>query len=176
MQILYCKFVMLLLLSCICDFKIWWLRIYRCCCDFCNKQGNSTERCPTLKFKVSSEKLFRRSAIIVEAKERLPNDFWDFIPEDEQQEESNLKPNKRFLSHAQVTWSSYTYVKICILFNFKKTRPKMTPIYITPYLPQHLLSFQVIITFTNHSLFSSLTLYSELLNCLIWFCSNCCHN
>ena len=118
---------MLLLVFCICDFKILGLRIYRCCCDFCNKQGNSTERCQTLKFKVFSEKLFRRSAIIVEAKQRLPNDFWDFIPEDEQQEESNLKPNKRFLSHAQVTWSSYTYVKICILFNFKKTRPKMTP-------------------------------------------------
>ncbi|GMY36701.1 DNA-directed RNA polymerase IV subunit 1 [Fagus crenata] len=69
------------------------------------RQGNSTERCPTLKFKVSSEKFFRRSAIIVEAKERLPNDFWDFILEDEQQEESNLKPNKRFLSHAQDDWT-----------------------------------------------------------------------
>jgi hypothetical protein len=36
----------------------------------------------------------------------LPGDFWDFIPEDEQQEEICLKPNRRVLSHAQVTWPS----------------------------------------------------------------------
>ena len=72
-----------------------------------------------MKFKVSSKELFRKSAIIVEVNEKLPKkfqkksfrgltaDFWDFIPEDEQEEESHLKPNIRVLSHAQVTWPSY---------------------------------------------------------------------
>ena len=69
-----------------------------------------------MKFKVSSKELFRRSAIIAEVNEKLlkqkkrlrslPADFWDFIPKDEQQEESCLKPNRRVLSHAQVTWPS----------------------------------------------------------------------
>ena len=73
-----------------------------------------------MKFKVSSKELFRRSAIIAEVNEKLlkqkkrlrslPADFWDFIPKDEQQEESCLKPNRRVLSHAQVTLPSYVDV------------------------------------------------------------------
>jgi DNA-directed RNA polymerase-4 subunit 1 len=58
-----------------------------------------------VKFKVSSKELFRKSAIIVEVNEKLPKkfqkksfrgltaDFWDFIPKDEQEEESHLRPN-----------------------------------------------------------------------------------
>ena len=85
-----------------------------CCLHFCNKQGNSTEWYPTVKFKVSTNELFKKSAIIVEVNEKLPKksqteslrslpaDFWDFIPKDDNQEESNLKPNRMVLSHAQV--------------------------------------------------------------------------
>ncbi|KAM3749151.1 hypothetical protein ACB098_05G160900 [Castanea mollissima] len=81
-------------------------------CKYC--VGNSTEWYPTVKFKVSTNELFKKSAIIVEVNERLPKksqteslrslpaDFWDFIPKDDNQEESNLKPNRRVLSHAQV--------------------------------------------------------------------------
>lgn len=70
---------------------------------------------PPMKFKVSSKELFRRTAIVVEIDEKfrgklhkklgkrdLPSDYWDFIPIDEEQEESCLKPNKRVLTHAQV--------------------------------------------------------------------------
>nr|XP_023891824.1 DNA-directed RNA polymerase IV subunit 1 isoform X2 [Quercus suber] len=81
-------------------------------CKYC--VGHSIEWYPTVKFKVSSKELFRRSAIIAEVNEKLlkqkkrlrslPADFWDFIPKDEQQEESCLKPNRRVLSHAQVRY------------------------------------------------------------------------
>lgn len=86
---------------------------------FYNKQGNSVEWYPTVKFKVSSTEVFRNCAIIVEINEKLKTkvqnksfrglsaDFWDFIPKDEQQEENCLKPNRRVLSHAQVTWLSH---------------------------------------------------------------------
>ncbi len=89
-----------------------------------NKQGKSVEWYPTVKFKVSSKELFRNSAIIAEVNEKLPKkfqkksfrglpaDFWDFVPKDEQQEESCLKPNRRVLSHAQVMWPSNIDISI----------------------------------------------------------------
>ncbi|KAF7828324.1 DNA-directed RNA polymerase IV subunit 1 isoform X1 [Senna tora] len=80
-------------------------------CKYC--AGSSTGLYPTMKFKVSSTDLFRRTSIIVEINERnlrrkrnlgtlLPADYWDFIPGDAQQEESCLKSNRRVLSPAQV--------------------------------------------------------------------------
>lgn len=60
-----------------------------------------------MKFKVSTRELFKRSAIIAEANGILPADYWDFIPKDAQQDESCMKPNKRVLSHAQVSWPFY---------------------------------------------------------------------
>ncbi|MED6198738.1 hypothetical protein PIB30_069412 [Stylosanthes scabra] len=77
-------------------------------CKYCS--GNSY---PKMKFRVSSNDLFRRTAIIVEINERslnskkhlgrrLPDHFWDFIPSDTQQEESCIKPNRRVLSPYQV--------------------------------------------------------------------------
>uniref|UniRef100_A0A2N9J720 DNA-directed RNA polymerase subunit n=1 Tax=Fagus sylvatica TaxID=28930 RepID=A0A2N9J720_FAGSY len=90
-------------------------------------KGNSTEWCPTVKFKVSSRELFRKSAIIVEVNDRLPKkhkkkfftglpaDFWDFIPKDEHQEESNLNQKIRVLSHAQVH-----YLLKCVDLEFIK--------------------------------------------------------
>ncbi|KAB1217169.1 DNA-directed RNA polymerase IV subunit 1 [Morella rubra] len=83
-------------------------------CKYC--VGNSVEWYPRVKFRVSSTELFRNSSIIVEVNERLPKkfqhkrfrglpaDFWDFIPKDEQQEESCSKLNRRVLSHAQVRY------------------------------------------------------------------------
>ena len=72
-----------------------------------------------MKFKVSSKDLFRKTAIIVEMKEKhpknlqrknfraeLPLDYWNFIPRDPQQEENSLNPNRRVLSHAQVAQCS----------------------------------------------------------------------
>ncbi|MED6131304.1 hypothetical protein PIB30_008638 [Stylosanthes scabra] len=77
-------------------------------CKYCS--GNSY---PKMKFRVSSNDLFRRTAIIVEVNERslnskkhlgrrVPEQFWDFIPSDTQQEESCIKPNRRVLSPYQV--------------------------------------------------------------------------
>ncbi|KAL2348086.1 hypothetical protein Fmac_002086 [Flemingia macrophylla] len=76
-------------------------------CKYCS--GNGMGRYPTMKFRVSSNDFFRRTAIIVEANDKaskkrtlgrgLPADYWGFIPYDAQQEESL---NKRVLSPAQV--------------------------------------------------------------------------
>ncbi|KAJ1416079.1 RNA polymerase, alpha subunit [Sesbania bispinosa] len=78
-------------------------------CKYCS--GNGMDRYPTMKFRVSSNDLFRRTAIIVEVNDKapkkkktsgqgLPGDYWDFIPRDAQQEESYV--NRRVLSPAQV--------------------------------------------------------------------------
>lgn len=80
-----------------------------------------------MKFKVSCNDLFRRTAIIVEVNERnlkkknslreLPTDYWDFIPREAQQEESCTRPNKRVLSPAQVAVLSYKNVQhLCFFF------------------------------------------------------------
>ncbi|XP_054824584.1 DNA-directed RNA polymerase IV subunit 1 isoform X2 [Prosopis cineraria] len=77
-------------------------------CKYC--AGSSTGFYPAMKFKVSSNDLFRRTAIMVEINEKnpkkilrgLPADYWDFIPSDVQQEESCMKMNRRVLSPAQV--------------------------------------------------------------------------
>lgn len=93
---------------------LWFEIIY-----FVQKQANSNDWYPTMKFKVSCKDLFRKTAIIVEMKEKhprnlqrksfraeLPLDYWNFIPRDPQQEENFLNPNRRVLSHAQVTQCS----------------------------------------------------------------------
>ncbi|KAL5554870.1 hypothetical protein UlMin_037106 [Ulmus minor] len=74
-------------------------------CRYCS--GNLSWRYPTMKFKVSTDDIFKKSAIIVEVNENrlrgaLPADYWNFIPPDPQLEESFMKPHKRVLSHAQV--------------------------------------------------------------------------
>ncbi|XP_021290958.1 DNA-directed RNA polymerase IV subunit 1 isoform X1 [Herrania umbratica] len=83
-------------------------------CKYC--VGNSIDCYPPMNFKISSKDLFRKSAIIVEVSEKssmkvrkrgkqaLPSDYWDFIPKDEQQEESLIRPNRRVLSHSQVRY------------------------------------------------------------------------
>jgi DNA-directed RNA polymerase-4 subunit 1 len=69
-----------------------------------------------MKFKVSSKEIFRKTAIIAEIRETLSKkpqkgfkkilaaDYWDIFPKDEQEEEeeTNAKPNRRVLSHSQV--------------------------------------------------------------------------
>ncbi|XP_021754155.1 DNA-directed RNA polymerase IV subunit 1-like [Chenopodium quinoa] len=63
---------------------------------------------PSIRFRVSTNDLFRKTAITVELTERPQNkyqleNFWDFIPKDVQVEESvNNNNNKRVLSPAQV--------------------------------------------------------------------------
>ena len=159
-----------------------------CYCDFCNKQGNSTEWCPTVKFKVSSRELFRKSAIIVEVNDRLPKkhkkkfftglpaDFWDFIPKDEHQEESNLNQKIRVLSHAQVTWPSYIDVKSASSLISGKLGQKWYQ-----YISHH-LCHNTITIFSKHCCFYKpfLVQFAEFViwttGLLIWFCSNCCHN
>ena len=81
-----------------------------------------------MKFRVSSNDLFRRTAIVVEINERaskakkilgrrLPADYWDFIPTDAQQEESCIKSNRRVLSPTQVALPTFTYLlQFCIVF------------------------------------------------------------
>ncbi|KAL9258096.1 DNA-directed RNA polymerase IV subunit 1-like protein [Drosera capensis] len=68
-------------------------------CKYCVRQ----RRYPSMRFKVSSTDLFRRTAITVEsAGTNLPDDYWDFIPKDKLLEESLNRSNKRVLSHAQI--------------------------------------------------------------------------
>ncbi|GKV23049.1 hypothetical protein SLEP1_g32834 [Rubroshorea leprosula] len=81
-------------------------------CKYC--VGNSGGWYPPMKFKVSSNDLFEKSAIIVEVSENhfskyqkrgrkaLAADYWDFVPKDEQLDENCIKPTRRILSHAQV--------------------------------------------------------------------------
>ncbi|PSR91523.1 DNA-directed RNA polymerase IV subunit like [Actinidia chinensis var. chinensis] len=82
-------------------------------CRYCD--GGFRDYYPQMNFKVSSNDVFGKTAIIVEVKERfskksenrssgevLASDYWDIIPKDVQQEESSMKPNRRILSHAQV--------------------------------------------------------------------------
>ncbi|AES94122.2 putative DNA-directed RNA polymerase [Medicago truncatula] len=78
-------------------------------CKYCC--GNGMGRYPAMKFRVSSNDFFRRTAIIVEVndislnKKRnlgrgLPADYWDFILGDVQQEENHV--NRKVLSPVQV--------------------------------------------------------------------------
>ncbi|PNY17059.1 DNA-directed RNA polymerase d subunit 1-like protein, partial [Trifolium pratense] len=78
-------------------------------CKYCC--GDGMGRYPAMKFRVSSNDFFRRTAIIVEVndvslnKKRnlgrgLPADYWDFILGDAQQEENHV--NRRVLSPVQV--------------------------------------------------------------------------
>ncbi|KAI3693588.1 hypothetical protein L1987_76535 [Smallanthus sonchifolius] len=65
---------------------------------------------PPLKFKVSTKDVFGKTAIIVESKgskklvsdKSLPRDYWDFIPEDPQQEVAFSAFNRKVLTHGQV--------------------------------------------------------------------------
>ncbi|KAG2375709.1 DNA-directed RNA polymerase IV subunit 1 DNA-directed RNA polymerase D subunit 1 [Vigna angularis] len=72
-------------------------------------KGNGMGRYPSMKFKFSSNDLYKRTAIIVEVNDKvskktlgrsLPADYWDFIPYDAQQEENYL--NRRVLSPGQL--------------------------------------------------------------------------
>lgn len=70
-----------------------------------------------MKFKVSSNEYdhLKKSAIIAEVNEStitlqkkrpkrvLPADYWEFLPKDELLDESCIRPNRRVLSHAQVS-------------------------------------------------------------------------
>ena len=74
-----------------------------------------------MQFRVSSNDLFRRTAIIVEVKAskktlgtEIPADFWNFIPCDAQQEENYV--NRRVLSPVQVALPTFTC--FCSLYNF----------------------------------------------------------
>ncbi|XVF51564.1 hypothetical protein PTKIN_Ptkin04bG0194800 [Pterospermum kingtungense] len=81
-------------------------------CKYC--VGNSIDWYPPMRFKISTKELFRKSAIMVEVSESslmkvrkrgrhaLPADYWDFIPNDQQQEEGLMRPGRRVLSHTQV--------------------------------------------------------------------------
>ncbi|GMH29806.1 hypothetical protein Nepgr_031649 [Nepenthes gracilis] len=70
-------------------------------CKYCIRQS----RYPPMRFKISSNDLFRRTAIVVESLGHiLPDDYWDFIPKDRQQEESINRTNRRVLSHAQIRY------------------------------------------------------------------------
>ena len=79
-----------------------------------------------MKFKVSTEDMFVKTAIIVEVKENLSkksrnkgygggmaSDYWDIIPKDPHEEESFVKPTRRILSHAQVAFLMiYHFIKL----------------------------------------------------------------
>jgi len=79
------------------------------------EQGNGVGRYPAMKFKFSSNDLYRRTAIIVEVNDKaskkslgrsLPADYWDFLPYDAQQEENYV--NRRVLSPGQVALPTFT--------------------------------------------------------------------
>jgi len=67
-----------------------------------------------MKFRVTTKEVFRRSGIVVEVNEEslmklkkrgvltLPPDYWSFLPQDSNIDESCLKPTRRIITHAQV--------------------------------------------------------------------------
>lgn len=63
-----------------------------------------------MKFKVSTKDVFGKTAIIVELKgskklvsdKSLPHDYWDFVPNDPQQEAAFSAFDRKVLTHAQV--------------------------------------------------------------------------
>ncbi|AAG12662.1 RNA polymerase IIA largest subunit, putative; 12353-6556 [Arabidopsis thaliana] len=69
---------------------------------------------PLMKFRVTTKEVFRRSGIVVEVNEEslmklkkrgvltLPPDYWSFLPQDSNIDESCLKPTRRIITHAQV--------------------------------------------------------------------------
>lgn len=76
-------------------------------------------RYPAMKFRVSSNDFFRRTAIIVEVNDAslnkkrnlgrgLPADYWDFILGDAQPEENHV--NRRVLSPVQVALPTFTHL------------------------------------------------------------------
>lgn len=76
-------------------------------CKYCDVHLKN--KYPRMNFKVSTKEIFGRTAIFAQINERLwikslslASDYWDFIPNDPQQEENSLQPNKRVLSHLQV--------------------------------------------------------------------------
>lgn len=84
-------------------------------------QGKSGSWYPRVKFKLSTREPTYRSAILVEIDERLPkkfqrrlpDDYWDFIPKrDAQQEESCKKDNKMILYPHQVKSFINVYVLV----------------------------------------------------------------
>lgn len=94
-------------------------------------------RYPTMKFRVSSNDFFRRTAIIVEvndisiaSKKRktlargLPVNYWDFISGDAQQDENHV--NRRVLSPGQVAPPTFQFciiilwiLQICTILKLK---------------------------------------------------------
>ncbi|PKI53122.1 DNA-directed RNA polymerase IV subunit 1 isoform X2 [Punica granatum] len=83
-------------------------------CKYC--LGSSVFWYPPMKFRVPSSKdIFRKTSIIVEVRDKLPNntrrkpykadlapDYWDILPKDGAPEDSSAKPYRRVLSPAQV--------------------------------------------------------------------------
>ncbi|XP_051137379.1 DNA-directed RNA polymerase IV subunit 1 isoform X2 [Andrographis paniculata] len=78
-------------------------------CRYCS--GGSKLGYPKMKFKVSTNDVFAKTAIIVEAnvaaadnssEESLASDYWEIIPKDPASERDDLPPTLRVLSPAQV--------------------------------------------------------------------------
>lgn len=80
-------------------------------------------RYPTMKFRVSSNDFFRRTAIIVEVNDigiaskkkktlarGLPANYWDFISGDAQQDENHV--NRRVLSPVQVALPHFSFASL----------------------------------------------------------------
>lgn len=123
-----CQFCLVSLFSCSSYFFLYVNELINH--DLLNLQGSY----PRMKFKVSTNDIFKKSAIIVEINESttrlqrrwlrggLPADYWHFIPRDPQIDESCMKPNKRVLSHAQVDClllcAFVTILVVCLLPSF----------------------------------------------------------
>ncbi|KVH95462.1 Aspartate decarboxylase-like domain-containing protein [Cynara cardunculus var. scolymus] len=77
-------------------------------CKYCDKSYKDVY--PPMKFKVSTKDVFGKTAIIAETRssgrlnsdKSLPPGYWDFVPNDPQQEEAFSTFNRRVLTHAQV--------------------------------------------------------------------------
>ncbi|GJW24480.1 DNA-directed RNA polymerase IV subunit 1 isoform X1 [Tanacetum coccineum] len=77
-------------------------------CKYCDRSFK--DEYPSMKFKVSSKDVFGKSAISVEivnpkklsSEKSLPSDYWDFVAEDSQQEETFSSFSRKILTHAQV--------------------------------------------------------------------------
>ncbi|KAJ0629037.1 putative DNA-directed RNA polymerase [Helianthus annuus] len=77
-------------------------------CKYCDKTFKDIY--PPMKFKVSTKDVFGKTAIIVEIKgvkklvsdKSLPHDYWNFVPNDPQQDATFSAVDRKVLTHVQV--------------------------------------------------------------------------
>ncbi|CAI9093919.1 OLC1v1029529C3 [Oldenlandia corymbosa var. corymbosa] len=128
-------------------------------CKYCYP-GKLKDVYPPMKFKVSSKDIFGKTAITAEVNERsssnIAADYWDFIPSDDQQDESSSS-TRRVLSHAQV----YQILKDVDLRFLESVLKRKNSIFLDSILLTP--NCQRVTEFGQHIIFDSTTKYYKKL-------------